>query len=161
MRRRLDGPRAEYGARQAALLGALVANADLPPGFDVERAHLARHALVRKRARAVARAWPALVASLGRSFGQSFAVYAQQNPATRDPDAVADGLGFHRSLCGNERLDERAVRELLGARARYAVRDGRARPRRMPFVAAARGAGRRWLLVVYVPPLRPRLLSGP
>ena len=49
---------------QAALVRALVGGGPVPGGFDAGRVAATSAALVRKRAREVARAWPVLAAEL-------------------------------------------------------------------------------------------------
>ena len=130
--------RAEYGAEQAALLRSLMTEAPVPAGFDGERALVVRESLRRKRARAVARAWPALAHGLGRRFGVHFAAYAERSPPIGDLDAVADGLGFHDWLRIRTTLDDRARQELLRTRAQYVPRGNRTRRRRTPWAGVTR-----------------------
>jgi hypothetical protein len=78
-------------ARQLALVSALVAGAEPPAGMARERVHVQAHALLRKRARSVARHQPDLSASLGDGFWPAFEQYAAQSapPAGSAADAQA------------------------------------------------------------------------
>ena len=78
--------RDRLAAGQAALVRALVGGGPVPGGFDPGRVRATSTALARKRAREVARAWPALAAELGEDFTGEFLAYA----AGRPPPAVLD-----------------------------------------------------------------------
>ena len=122
--------RAVYAAHQAQLLDALLHGDNPPQGFAAAQADAAGRALRGKRARAVARAWPALAIDLGDTFGAHFDVFARATdpPSTAGP--LADGLAFARSIAAKTRLGDEARAELLLARA--------ALHRRAPFVRIAR-----------------------
>jgi hypothetical protein len=122
--------RSEYAARQAQLLDALLRGDDYPEGFVAAQADAAGRSLRRKRARAVAGAWPALAYELGEAFTARFDAFARGADAPPSGDPLADGLAFARSLARDVRLGDAARAELLLARA--ALR------RRGLFVAAAR-----------------------
>ena len=88
------GPGASAGslaARQLALVTALVTGTAPPTGMATERVHIQAQALVRKRARSVARHQPDVAASLGDGFWPAFAQYAAQSapPAGSAADAKA------------------------------------------------------------------------
>ena len=86
------GPGASpLAARQLALVSALVAGAAPPAGMDQERVHAQARALLRKRARSVARHQPDVAASLGDGFWPAFERYAAQSapPAGSAADARA------------------------------------------------------------------------
>lgn len=118
------------------------------------RAKALARALVRKRGRAVARAWPALARCLGADFGAHFAAYATRNPPPPECDTIADGLMFATSLRGAVELDDDARLELLLTCARYVLRGGRISRRRIPFVGAFRARAReRFVLVLGIPAL--------
>jgi hypothetical protein len=78
-------------ARQLALVSALVAGAAPPAGMDTERVRIQARALVRKRARSVARHQPDVAAKLGDGFWPAFEQYAAQSapPADSTADAKA------------------------------------------------------------------------
>lgn len=162
----LDAARRQLAEGQEALLRALVAAHEPPAGFDAARVRLAADSLVAKRTRAAARTWPALARALGPSFGTRFAAFAARTPLPRQGGALADGLGFVRSLPRPEtgRLDDAAPFERLGVVLRYrrAGRDGSLVPRRGPAAAGAwLGQSRRWVVAVRVPPFGPCWLSLP
>jgi hypothetical protein len=90
-----DADRAQLARQQAALVAALTTGAAPPADFDEPRVRLAARTLHRKRARAVAKTWPALAAALGRSFNEHFRAYADAHPLA-DPDPAADGAAFAR-----------------------------------------------------------------
>jgi hypothetical protein len=79
-------------ARQLALVSALVAGAAPPAGVDPERVHVQAQALLRKRARSVARHQPDVAAKLGEGFWPAFERYAAQSaPPT---GGAADAKAF-------------------------------------------------------------------
>jgi hypothetical protein len=140
--------RSGYAARQAQLLDALLRGDDYPEGFVAAQADAAGRSLRRKRAQAVAGAWPALAHELD-GFGARLDAFARTTDAPRSGDPLEDGLAFARSL-DPSRLDDAARAELLLARA--ALR------RRGLFVAAARlrRPYARLLVVARLPGLGPR-----
>ena len=78
-------------ARQLALVSALVAGAAPPVGMAQERVHIQAQALLRKRARSVARHQPHVAADLGDGFWAAFEQYAAHSapPTGRAADAKA------------------------------------------------------------------------
>lgn len=137
--------REAYAARQAQLLDALLRGGAAPNGFDAARAEAAGRSLRRKRAGAVAGAWPALALDLGEAFDARFDAFARAIDAPPSGDPRADGLAFARWLGGEPRLGDDARAELLLARA--ALR------RRGLFVGVAwlRRPRRRLLVVTRLP----------
>ncbi|MEH1013304.1 hypothetical protein V6U90_09345 [Micromonospora sp. CPCC 206060] len=128
----------DLAARQAALVAALVAGADVPDGFDVRLVGVARVALLRKRAGEVARHWPLLAAGLGTRWPGVFLDWAAGRPTG---GGLRDGWDLARTLRDQGTLpllgaDELAVRE---ATARYDGVDP-PRPRRCPALVRAGGA---------------------
>jgi hypothetical protein len=83
--------------RQAALVAALVAGAEVPAGFDPALVRVAAHALVHKRAREVAATWPALRAALGPGWSATFDAWAAGRPPN---GSLRDGWDLARSLAG-------------------------------------------------------------
>jgi hypothetical protein len=145
--------RAHLEAAQAAFLDALQGRAPAPAGFDDDDMSAAAASLLRKRLGMVAREWPALAYALGEDLPQAFARYAQATPPPAAGEGLADGLGFALGL-DPRALTGEARAEILHARARYAVRDGRMVPRRGAFLgAAALRHPSRLLLVARVPGL--------
>ena len=139
--------REAYAACQAQLLDALLRGDEPPAGFDAVQADAAGCSLRSKRARAVARAWPALALDLEDSFHHRFDAFARTVGAPASGDPRADGLAFARSLGRAAPLGDDARAELLLARA--ALRGGGA------FVGAAwlRRPRRRLLVVARLPGL--------
>lgn len=79
-------------ARQLALVSALVAGAAPPAGMDQERVRVQAQALLRKRARSVARHQPDVAGKLGDGFWPAFEQYAAQcGPST---GSAADAKAF-------------------------------------------------------------------
>ena len=83
-------------ARQLALVSALVARAEPPAGMAPERVHVQAQALLRKRARSVARHQPDVAASLGEGFWPAFEQYAAQSAPPAG--SAADAKAFARYL---------------------------------------------------------------
>lgn len=127
-------PGGELAARQAALVAALVAGGDPPPGFDTRRLAATRSALLRKRAGEVARQWPLLAAGLGDQWPAAFVRWADGRP-TRG--ALRDGWDFARTLRADGALPSLAAGELAvrEATSRY---DGERPPRRRRLPAVVR-----------------------
>jgi len=142
--------RGAYGAHQAQLLDALLRGEDFPAGFAAAQAVAAGSALRRKRAHAVARAWPALALCLGDAFDVRFEAFTRGvsagtgAPACGDP--LRDGLAFARSTAARGvPLGDDVRAEMLLARATLR--------RRAPWVRAAwlRRPYRRLLVVARLP----------
>ncbi|MBO4210685.1 hypothetical protein [Micromonospora echinofusca] len=128
----------DLAARQAALVAALVAGAEVPEGFDLRLVGVARTALLRKRAGEVARHWPLLAAGLGSRWPQVFLDWAAGRPTG---GGLRDGWDLARTLRDQGALpslgaDELAVRE---ATTRYDG-TGTPRPRRWPALVRVGGA---------------------
>ncbi|NUO57866.1 MAG: hypothetical protein HOV71_20495 [Hamadaea sp.] len=109
--------------RQAALVAALVAGGAPPPDFDATRVDAVREQLLRKRAGEVARAWPAVAASLGPSWYATFRAWADGRPPQ---GSFRDGWDFARS---QSTLDASAAAELRLRDIHWSY-DGRTPPRR-------------------------------
>ena len=115
--------------RQAALVAALVAGADVPEGFDVSLVRATRLALARKRAGEVAGTWPLLAASYGDAWLTTFGAWAADRPPA---GSLRDGWDFAR--------DQGTALPALGRseladRERHLRYDGRSAPRRRSRVA--------------------------
>src|SRR5687767_229366 len=98
--------------RQRALVDALVAGGDIPPGFDAAGVQAARAALRRKRAGEVARAWPLLAASFGDRWYTAFGTWADGRPPQ---GSLRDGWDFARTV--RDTLPPLARDELAGREA--------------------------------------------
>jgi hypothetical protein len=109
--------REAYAARQAQLLDALLRGDEPPAGFDAAQAAAAGSSLRRKRARAVAQAWPALALNLGDGFAARFDAFARAVDAPSSGGPLADGLAFAGTLGRDTALGDDARAELLLARA--------------------------------------------
>jgi hypothetical protein len=129
--------RAQLAAAQAELVAALVAGGAAPPGFDHGHLAAAAAALVAKRARAAARAWPDLATALGDRFAARFAAFAARTPQPRHGGPLADGRAFARWLAEAGALPEAGRLQLLAVDLRYAASADGLRPRRAPRVKAA------------------------
>jgi hypothetical protein len=92
--------RARLALTQRALLEALVASAPAPAGFPVDRVQHQAQALTRKRYRAITRAHPEIVRSLGSELEALVAAYANENPLRTDP-RTDDARQFARWLTSN------------------------------------------------------------
>jgi hypothetical protein len=114
--------RERLAAEQAALVRALVDGGPVPAGFDQERVRATAAALARKRAREVARAWPALAAELGDDFTARFLADAARRPPPAKGGALADGLAFAGALARTRRLSGNARVEVMLAAARLSTR---------------------------------------
>jgi hypothetical protein len=158
--------RAEYAARQAALLEALMRGDGYPAGFDSDRAGRAGSSLRRKRARAVRSAWPGLSAGLGPDFEARFDAFVRATGPPASDGGLVDGLAFVDWLGPGEdaALTEPVRVELLLARAAVRRRrgtDGFVR-RRGAFVGAARlGDPPRLIVVIQAPGVGRRVGSVP
>lgn len=78
-------------ARQEALVRALVAGGELPPGFDTEDAAVVSAALIRKRAGEVAHHLPVVRHTLGDRYLELFTAWATERPKT---SSQADAQAF-------------------------------------------------------------------
>ncbi|MCW2887796.1 MAG: hypothetical protein JWL58_4658 [Streptosporangiaceae bacterium] len=125
----------ELRLAQEALVAALVAGAQLPPGFDAVRVAAATRALLRKRAGEVARAWPELARSYGPAWPRVFAGWASALP-TRG--SWLDGWDFARAHRGS--LTPGALAELAVCEACWAHQGGD-QPRRRRGIRPARFPG--------------------
>ncbi|WP_432836871.1 hypothetical protein [Dactylosporangium sp. CA-092794] len=112
----------DLGARQQALVAALVAGGELPEGFDPAAVHATKAALRRKRAGEVARAWPFLAASYGADWTPAFAAWAADRPPN---GSLRDGWDFARAA--GSALPALAREELAAREAAYRY-DGESAP---------------------------------
>jgi len=125
--------RAALAQQQEGLLRALTSDAPGPEGFDGERVRAAGRALLFKRRRALARAWPRLAASLDGRFGELFAEFAAATPLAAEGSPLADGYSFAAWVAERGELTDDARLERLGVLLHHVpAADGLA-PRRWPF----------------------------
>ncbi|MET8052322.1 MULTISPECIES: hypothetical protein [unclassified Streptosporangium] len=103
-----DAAREALAGAQAALMAALVAGEEAPPGFDRERLLIQESSLISKRRRTVARLRPDLAALLGDGFAAEFDAYARGRP--RPPGGShADARDFADRLRAAGRLPEESI----------------------------------------------------
>lgn len=154
--------RKRLAAAQLELLCALVGREIAPAEFDSSRIQATANALMLKRARSVARAWPQLARSLGSAFDHRFALYAQSRPITQESEPLADGRAFARSIHRAFALADEAVLETLAFDLRYRIRGEKVTARR----GFSFGAGRlkqslRFVVAVRLPLLGERWFNIP
>jgi hypothetical protein len=142
-----DDARQQLARAQAQLLGALVAGAAAPAGFDGERLAAAAESLVSKRARAVARAWPRLARAMSGEFAGRFASYARAHPLTGDGSPLADGRAFAAWLEREGRLSDEGRLEAFAFDARCRISEDKIVYRRGPSLRALRLKETRRLVV--------------
>jgi hypothetical protein len=125
--------------RQADLVAALVAGAEVPAGFDAAAVLATRAALLRKRAGEVAAAWPLMSAAYGPAWRSTFGAWASGRPPR---GALRDGWDFARAAGPD--LPALARQELAEREARYVYSgDAPPRPRRLRRLFAVRS--RLWI----------------
>ena len=107
---------------QRALVEALVAGGDIPPGFAAAGVLATRAALRRKRAGEVARAWPFLAASFGDGWYATFGVWADGRPPR---GSLRDGWDLARTV--RDTLPPLAREELAEREAAFTY-DGASAP---------------------------------
>jgi hypothetical protein len=145
-------PRARLAARQAELISALYGGSPAE-GLDARLVTLTSDSLARKRARAVARAWPALARALGPGLADQFTAFARVTPPP-EGGALADGLAFSQVIARERRLPDDARIEGMLATSRVKLRRNRLVTRRGPRLAAAMtGRPRRLVVIATLPPI--------
>ncbi len=144
--------RARLAAMQTEVLQALTGLDAVPDGFDPMRLRAAGEALLRKRARAAARAWPVLARSLGAEFDPLFTMFAAVTPLPRRGGPLADGRGFARFLAAQDRLPDEGKLEVLWVDLYHLSTPDGLRPRSGPALQAVRtGGGRRLAYALRLP----------
>jgi hypothetical protein len=111
-----DEDRHSLADQQARLVEALISDAAAPEGFDAGQVALTARTLHQKRARAVAKSWPAVADGLGANFGALFESYAAAQPLPTS-GAVDDGMGFATWLKRQNLLDDAGCVQWLLHRA--------------------------------------------
>ncbi|RZS43624.1 hypothetical protein EV193_102605 [Herbihabitans rhizosphaerae] len=86
--------REELAEQQAALLRALLAGGEVPPGFDAERLRVEADALLAKRRRVVAMLRPDLPEALGARYRELFDTYGRAHPRHVGTGMRADANAF-------------------------------------------------------------------
>ncbi|GAA3848500.1 hypothetical protein GCM10022243_13200 [Saccharothrix violaceirubra] len=102
--------RAELARRQAELLRALLADGDVPAGFDPDRVAVEARALLSKRRGIVAMLRPDLVDSLGERFRPLFDTYGRGRPRTDGSRMREDAAAFAEWLADRGELPTRTKR---------------------------------------------------
>lgn len=144
------GVRHQLAKEQSRLVDALVAGGATPEGFDHARLELAARMLLRKRADLLARAWPALVESLGDLFIPLFSDFAKEHPVRSENEINGEGEAFVRFVQRTNALSDSAVLEWLFHRAN-----------RRTFGAAVLSESSQLALVLHLPWPRPLLVLIP
>jgi hypothetical protein len=154
-------PRARLAARQAELISALYGGQPAE-GLDARLVTLTSDSLARKRARAVARAWPALARALGPGLADQFAAFARVTPPP-EGGALADGLAFSQEIAHQRPLPDDARIEGMLATSRVKLRHNRLVSRRGPGLAAVTtGRPRRLVIIATLPLVGTRIVTlGP
>ncbi len=107
--------RQQVADAQRALVAALTADGDAPPGFDEAGVARAARSLRAKRRAAVAKTWPGLTTELGAAFARTFEEFAISFPVG-DDGPVADGRRFAEHLQRRGELGDTGRVELLAHR---------------------------------------------
>ena len=112
--------RQQVAELQRALVSALTADGNAPPGFDEAGVARAARSLRAKRRSALAKTWPALTSELGAAFKTTFEQFAACCPVG-DDGPVADGRRFAEHLLRRGTLGDSGRCELLAHRASRGV----------------------------------------
>lgn len=128
--------RQRLALRQSELVGALIANAPSPAGFDQRRVDAAVDSLRQKRLRSIAKAWPELEQSLGGRYLSLLLQYAGETPLPRSGGAMTDGRAFVAWLTRRGALpDETSLNlAILAFDIRYCANVDGLRRRRHPML---------------------------
>ena len=109
--------RQQVADAQRALVAALTADAEAPPGFNEAGVARAARSLRAKRRAAVAKTWPGLTSELGATFKTTFDEFAAYCPVG-DDGPVEDGRRFAEHLYRRGALGDTGRGELLAHRVR-------------------------------------------
>jgi hypothetical protein len=154
--------RSNLASEQHSFLGALVSTMNAPAGVDPAKFATAKEALLRKRARSVAKCWPGLARDLGPSFFEQFRAFAEVEPLPQRGGSLADGLAFARRWARLNSLSDAARMEILAVRLQYAHRRTGLVPRRgLAAVCAIFQGPHRLAIGVRLPWLGARWMSIP
>jgi hypothetical protein len=108
-----------------------------PAGFDALRLRAAAASLARKRARAVAKAWPGMSQALAQRFGELFAAYSQAATLPSEGGPIADGRAFARWLAARGELPEKARLQVMAVDLLYTATQAGLVRRRGPTCSVA------------------------
>lgn len=154
-----SGARESLLDQQFAVVEALTGTGPPPDGFDLRKFHVAADSLFSKRARSVARAWPAIATALGSEFEGHFRAYASRFASPPPGGAVADGRQFVSFLKSRNVATTELREATLLFDARCRVRSGRVRERRLAIKFALLRSPIRVLLVINAPLVGLRILA--
>lgn len=110
-----DERRRKYQNRQIQMVRALFDDQSAPEGINANRLNTLRESLLRKRARVIARNWPALREELGKDWFHEFTYHMAIAGGMFTDNAHLDGLRFAQWLTGHRQLGISATMELLRA----------------------------------------------
>ena len=154
--------RKKLAAAQLELARALATGERAPAEFDSPRLQATANALLLKRARSVAHAWPQLARSLGAAFDERFALYGKSHTIAQEGGALADGRAFARLLRREGALADEALLETLRFDLRYRVRSEKVIARRgVWFCAGVLKQSLRLVVAFRLPLLGERWLNIP
>jgi hypothetical protein len=102
---------------QRALVAALTADGEAPPGFNEAGVARAARSLRAKRRATIAKTWPGLTSELGATFALAFEEFASSFPVG-DDGPVEDGRRFAEHLYGRGTLGDTGRGELLAHQVR-------------------------------------------
>jgi hypothetical protein len=120
------------------VIEAVLRGRGYPDGFDPDRLDTAHDGLVRKRAWAVAGAWPLLARSFGPAYLEVFGEYVGRHPFQPSDGSLLDGLRFARFLARTGRLPDVGRIQAFSFRLHHVVRDEQVCHRRSPVVRVTR-----------------------
>jgi hypothetical protein len=145
---------------QAALVAALTARGEPPPGFDAARLQAAADSLAKKRARAAARAWPGLAESFGPSYQAIFLEFAAQVTLPRDGGPLADARAFVRYRESRNDVPDDVRRRALAVDLRFKTTGRGLVARRLPACRMAWfRTARRLVVGIWIPACGERWFS--
>ena len=154
--------RKKLATAQLELVLALVGRERATAEFDSARIQAAANALLLKRARSVAHAWPQLARSLGAAFDERFAQYGQSHPIEQQDSPLADGRSFVRWLRRAGSLADEALIETIRFDLCYRVRSEKVIARRaFSFGAGLLKQPLRFVVAFRLPLLGERWLNIP
>jgi hypothetical protein len=157
-----DDPRAQIATEQAALVKALIKSGPPPGEFDSSALHVTAASLVRKRMRAVMRAWPSLAQALGPRLVELFEGYARGEALPVLGGPIADGRAFVRWLASRGELPDAGLLEAMALDLRYrATAQGLVARRLLGFQIAWLPKSRRLVVALWLPLLGEHWLRLP
>ena len=144
-----DDARQRLAVEQGRLVDALTRRADTPPGFDPARIDLTATTLASKRAKTVAKLWPALAEAMGDQFLVQLKMFAAVHPS-HPAGPISDAFAFAKWLDGHGLLPRRVAADFLIAQLRNGPPIGlriRRGERRLFIGLRLPGLGVRWIAI--------------